>query len=207
METNINRSENAMRDEKLVIAACSGDDTAFSQLMNLYKDAIHFMLLKMVNYKIDVDDLVIESFAKAFTNIHQYNNQFAFSTWLYNIAVNQAIDHMRKKRVITVPLESTPETDGWIGIGYDITLKASADNPEEALIRKQNAVLLRKSVACLKPKYRKILEMHYFNEYSYIEIAEKLKLPLDTVKVQLYRSRELLIEHLKSNEIRRMDIS
>ena len=207
METNINRSENAMRDEKLVVAARMGDDTAFSQLMKLYKDAIHYRLLKMVDYKIDVEDLVIESFGKAFTNIHQYKNQFAFSTWLYNIAVNQAIDHMRKKRIITVPIESAPENDGWIGIGFDYNLKTATDNPEEALIRKQNAVLLRKSVACLKPKYRRILEMHYFNEYSYIEIAEKLKLPLDTVKVQLYRSRELLFEHLKSNDIRRMDIS
>ncbi len=207
METNINRSENAMRDEKLVLAARLGDDSAFSQLMNLYKDAIHFRLLKMVDYKIDVEDLVIESFGKAFINIHQYNNQFAFSTWLYNIAVNQAIDHMRKKRVITVPLESTHEIDGWIGMGYDYNLKTAADNPEEALIRKQNAVLLRKSVSCLKPRYRTILEMHYFNEYSYIEIAEKLNLPLDTVKVQLFRSRELLFEYLKSNDISRIDIS
>lgn len=207
METNINRSENAVRDEKLVVAALLGDDTAFSQLMKLYKEAIRYKLLKMVDYKIDVEDIVIESFGKAFTNIHQYNNQFAFSTWLYNIAVNQAIDHMRKKKVITVPLESAAENDGWIGIGHDTNLKAAADNPEEALIRKQNAVLLRKSVAGLKTKYRTILEMHYFSEYSYIEIAEKLKLPLDTVKVQLYRSRELLFEHLKSNDIRRMDIS
>jgi len=201
METNSNLTENARQDAGLVMAARSGDEKAFSKLMSRYKDAIYFRLLKMVDYKIDAEELTIETFGKAFTNIHQYESQFAFSTWLYSIASNNALDHLRKKRIPTVPLESKFENGEWIRVEYDENLKTSSDNPEEALIKKQNAMLLRKTISSLKPKYRKILEMRYFKEYSYNEIAEALNLPMDTVKVHLYRSREILLELLKSNDI------
>ncbi|NEW82159.1 MAG: sigma-70 family RNA polymerase sigma factor [Mariniphaga sp.] len=201
MNTNTNFTENARQDAGLVMAARSGDEKAFSKLMSRYKDAIYFRLLKMVDYKIDAEELTIETFEKAFTRLHQYEADFAFSTWLYSIAFNHALDHLRKKRIITVPLESKFENGEWIRAEYDDNLKTYSDNPEEELIKKQNAILLRKTISCLKPKYQKIIEMRYFKEYSYSEIAEELNLPLVTVKVHLYRSREMLLELLKSNDI------
>ena len=201
MRANINHTENALKDAMLVVSARSGDEKAFSELMNRYKDAIYFRLLKMVNYKIDAEELMIEAFGKAFTNINQYETQFAFSTWLYSIASNLALDHMRKKRLNTVSLSCSLIDDQWIEIENDFNLQSSTDNPEEALIKKQNALILRKSISCLKPRYRKILEMRYFKEFTYNEIAQELNLPLDTVKVHLYRSREILFELLKSNDI------
>jgi len=199
MKTDTNLTENARRDASLVIAARSGDEKAYAQLMNRYKDAIYFRLLKMVDYKSDAEELTIETFGKAFTNIHQYESQFAFSTWLYSIAFNHALDHLRKKRINTIPLESTLENDEWIGLEYNYNLRSMSDDPEEALIKKQNALFLHKSISCLKPKYRTILEMRYFKEYTYKEIAKELNLPMVTVKVQLYRSREILFEILKRN--------
>ena len=201
MRANINHTENALHDAMLVVSARSGDEKAFSELMNRYKYSIYFRLLKMVNYKIDAEELMIEAFGKAFTNINQYETQFAFSTWLYSIASNLALDHMRKKRLNTVSLSSSLIDDQWIEIENDFNLQSSTDNPEEALIKKQNALILRKSISCLKPRYRKILEMRYFKEFTYNEIAQELNLPLDTVKVHLYRSREILFELLKSNDI------
>jgi RNA polymerase sigma factor (sigma-70 family) len=201
MEINPNLSENARRDVDLVIAARSGDQKAFAQLMKRYKEAIFFMLLKMVNNKTDAEDLAIEAFGKAFTNIHQYEPQFAFSTWLFRIASNNAIDHLRKKRAVTVPLEPVVGNDKSIGIEYNYNLRTDADSPDEAFIKEQNAKLLRKAVATLKPRYRTLLELRYFKEYSYSEIAEELDLPLGTVKVQLFRARELLFELLKNTEI------
>lgn len=206
METNSNLTENARHDADLVMAARSGDEKAFSKLMSRYKDAIYFKLLKMVDHKIDAEELTIETFGKAFINIHQYESQFAFSTWLYSIAFNHALDHLRKKRIITVPLESKFENGEWIRVEYDDNLRTSSDNPEEELIKKQNAILLHKIISCLKPKYRKILEMRYFKEYSYNEISDELNLPLITVKVHLYRSREILHALLKSNDIARWNI-
>lgn len=201
MEINPNLSDNARHDVDLVVAASSGDQKAYAQLMRRYKDAIYFMLLKMVNNKTDAEDLAIEAFGKAFTNIHQYEPQFAFSTWLFRIASNNAIDHLRKKRAVTVPLEPVVGNDKTIGIEYNYNIKVEADDPEEKFIKDQNAKILRKAVDSLKPRYRTLLELRYFKEYSYSEIAEELNLPLGTVKVQLFRSREMLFDLLKNTEI------
>ena len=201
MEINPNLSDNAKRDAELIVAARAGVENAFSQLMMRYKDAIYFMLLRMVKNKLDAEELTNEAFGKAFININQYEPQFAFSTWLFCIASNNAIDHLRKKRITTVPLEPAVRIDKNVGIEYNYFVKTSSDNPEEALIKEQNAKLLRKSVSTLKPRYRTLLEMRYFLEYSYAEIAKELNLPLGTVKVQLFRSREILFDLLKNNEI------
>lgn len=201
MDINPNLSENAKHDAELIIAARSGVEKAFAQLMKRYKEAIYFMLLKMVHNKTDAEDLTIEAFEKAFINIHQYEPQFAFSTWLFCIASNNAIDHLRKKRVVSVPYEASAGNDKNVGIDYCFNLHANSDNPEDEFIKKQNARLLRKAVSALKPRYRTLLEMRYFKEYSYSEICAELNLPLGTVKVQLFRSREMLYDLLKNTEI------
>lgn len=201
MEINQAPSGNAKRDIELVEAARKGSEKAYADLMRRYKDTIYFMLLKMVNNRTDAEDLTIEAFGKAFTNIHQYTPQYAFSTWLFRIASNNAIDFMRKKRAVTVPLEQTSSGDRNVSGEYNYNARAEGHNPEESIIRDQNSLILRKMVAKLKPRYRKLLELRYFQEYSYDEIAKELDLPLGTVKVQLFRSREMLFELLKNNEI------
>ncbi len=201
MEISPNLSENARHDFELVLAARSGNEKAFAQLLKRYKDAIYFMLLKMVYNKEDAEDLTIEAFGKAFANISQYEPQFAFSTWLFRIASNNAIDHLRKKRVNTVPLDTSTGRDSHTGIDYNYNVPSESDNPEDSVIKTQNATVLRKAVSMLKPRYRTLLELRYFNEYSYSEIAEELNLPLGTVKVQLFRSREMLLEIIKKTEI------
>ncbi len=201
MEINPYFSENARHDAELITAARAGVENAFARLMKRYKDAIYFMLLKMVNNKTDAEDLTIEAFGKAFINIHQYEPRYAFSTWLFSIASNNAIDHLRKKRIAIVPLEPLMENEVNIGIEYNANIQNDDDNPEEAFIRKQNALLLRTAISTLKPRYKTLIEMRYLKEYSYSEISEKLNLPLGTVKVQLFRSREILFDLLKNNEI------
>ncbi len=201
MEINPNLSGNARHDIELVIAARDGDEKAFVSLMRRYKDTIYYMLLKMVNNKTDAEDLTIEAFGKAFINIHQYTPQFAFSTWLFRIASNNAIDFMRKKRAVTIPLEISNSADKNHNLERNISVREDTDTPEESYIRGQKAKILRKIVAKLKPRYRNLLELRYFKEYSYEEIAEELNLPLGTVKVQLFRSREMLFDLLKNTEL------
>jgi RNA polymerase sigma-70 factor (ECF subfamily) len=201
MEINPSLSGNARHDVELVMAAREGDEKAFVALMRRYKDTIYFMLLKMVNNKTDAEDLTIEAFGKAFVNIHQYAPQFAFSTWLFRIASNNAIDFMRKKRAITIPLETSNATEKSYKIDRNINVREDTDTPEESYIRGQKAKILRKIVAKLKPRYRTLLELRYFKEYTYEEIAKELNLPLGTVKVQLFRSREMLFDLLKDTEL------
>jgi RNA polymerase sigma-70 factor (ECF subfamily) len=200
MEINPNLSSNAKRDIKLVNLAREGDEKAFSMLLNRYKDAIYYMLLKMVNNRNDAEDLTIEAFGKAFTNLYQYSPQFAFSTWLFRIASNNGVDFLRKKKSKTVSFENNNGGSNREN-GYGSMIKSDSLTPEESYIRKQRAVILRKIISKLKPRYRTLVELRYFKEYSYEEISKELNLPLGTVKVQLFRSREMLFNLLKNTGV------
>lgn len=178
----------------LVTRAVSGDQKAFAELMDRYRDSIFFMLLKMVNNSDDADDLTIEAFGKAFKNIEKYSPEFAFSTWLFKIASNNCIDFLRKKRGIMVPLENTDD-DGNV---FQSSIADKGLSPEETFIKAQKAQILRSIVESLKPRYRSLIELRYFKEFSYMEIAAELDLPIGTVKAQLFRARELLLNILKN---------
>ncbi|MEJ5265537.1 MAG: sigma-70 family RNA polymerase sigma factor [Bacteroidales bacterium] len=195
MEVSPNLSEKALQDLQLVKRALAGDQRAYADLLSKYKDAIYFMLLKMVNNQDDAEDLTIEAFGKAFKNLHQYTPNFAFSTWLFKIATNNCIDFIRKQRGgKTVPIEQTTEDKEEI----IIPIRTEDLNPEENLITQQKINMMREIVNKLKPRYRKLIELRYFEELSYEEIAEKLELPIGTVKAQLFRARELLYNILKN---------
>src|SRR5205823_10316037 len=111
MEVNPNLSEKAQVDFKLVGQAIGGDQKAYAELLNRYKDSIYFMLLKMVNNRDDADDLTIEAFGKAFKSLHQYTPDYAFSTWLFKIATNNCIDFIRRKRKDTISIDKSFESD------------------------------------------------------------------------------------------------
>ena len=202
MELNPNLSDKAQQDFALVESALKGDEKAFAKLLSKYKDAIYFMLLKMVNNKSDAEDLTIEAFGKAFKNLHQYSPSYAFSTWLFKIASNNCIDFLRKKKGVHVSIESNPDSND---NEQTVRLKSKDPNPEEKLIRIQKAILLRRIVHKLKPRYRTLVELRYFREFSYEEIAKELDLPLGTVKAQLFRAREMLFKMIESTEIGRKD--
>mgnify|MGYP000918392500 FL=1 len=200
MEVNPNLSEKAKYDLELVARANNGDQKAYAELMTRYKDAIYFMLLKMINNKTDAEDLTIEAFGKAFKNLSQYSPHYAFSTWLFKIASNNCIDYLRKKRsnVISIDRNFVDEKD----TEPQVQLRDETPDPEENLIKSQKAVLMRTIVQKLKPRYRTLIELRYFKEYSYEEISEELGLPLGTVKAQLFRARELLYNTLKNSEVK-----
>jgi len=196
MELNPNLSEKAKHDYKLVKLAIDGDERSYAELLDRYKDAIYYMLLKMVNNKNDAEDLTIEAFGKAFKNIEQYTPNYAFSTWLFKIATNNCIDFIRKRKANIVSIDQTDE-------GNEITpppLQSSTLDPEEDMIKNQKVDLMRNVVNKLKPRYRNLIKLRYFKEYSYEEIAQELDLPLGTVKAQLFRARELLFNILKNKD-------
>ena len=190
-------SSKAQLDIELVQQAVVGNQRAYAELMERYKDAIYFMLLKMVNNSADAEDLTIEAFGKAFKNIRQYTANFAFSTWLFKIASNNAIDFMRKKKLNNVSIDDTLRDTDTI----PINIRSEQPTPEENMISEQKVMMLRNIVAKLKPRYRKLVELRYFYEYSYEEISAEMGLPIGTVKAQLFRARELLQNILKENKI------
>lgn len=194
----IKLSEKALQDYELVQKALQGDEKAFARLLSRYKDTIYFMLLKMLNNRSDAEDLTLEAFGKAFKNLHQYSPTYAFSTWLFKIASNNCIDFLRKKKGVTISIENDSEQ---LEMSETARLKSKDLNPEERLIRKQKAILLHKVVRRLKPHYQTLVELRYFNELSYEEIAQELQLPLGTVKAQLFRARQMLFKLIESTEM------
>ena len=191
-------SDKAQQDYKLVQQAIKGDQQAYAALMERYRDSIYFLLLKMVNNKDDADDLTIEAFGKAFKNLKQYTPNFAFSTWLFKIASNNCIDFIRRKKKRTLSIDRRQESDD--GMETTIHLKSDMLDPEEKFVKKQKIKLLRDIVKKLKPRYRELVELRYFQELSYEEIAQQLDIPLGTVKAQLFRAREFLQGILKNVE-------
>lgn len=196
-ELENNLSEKAVYDYALIRSALDrADQKAYAELMGRYRDSVYFMLLKMVNNKDDADDLTIEAFGKAFKRLHQYTPNYAFSTWLFKIASNNCIDFIRRKKMVTFSIDKTFENEEGSEMSMDI--KAESLNPEENMVKKQKVKHMREVVEKLKPRYRVLVEMRYFEELSYEEIAEKLELPLGTVKAQLFRAREFLANILKN---------
>jgi len=195
---NSDLSNRAKMDLELVLLAKEGDQDAFAKLLGRYWDSIFFMLLKMVHNKDDAEDLTIEAFGKAFRNLKNYTPEFAFSTWLFKIANNNAIDFIRRQKGKTVPIDNqgkNPEEES------QIQLQSNVMDPEEELIRKQKAILMKEVVDQLKPRYSKLVNLRFYREFSYEEIAKELELPIGTVKAQLFRAKELLYTILKNKEI------
>lgn len=188
MELTNGLSDKARDDLRLVELASKGNEKAFASLMNRYRDSIYFMLLKMVNNTSDAEDLTIEAFGKAFHNLDSFTPEFAFSTWLFKIATNNCIDFIRKKRTSPVPIDQLADDLDNI----TVNIQSDLPDPEETLINDQKIAVLREIVNQLKPRYRKLIELRYYKEYSYEEIATELNLPIGTVKAQLYRAKSLL---------------
>ncbi len=193
------QNEKAQRDYQLVLAARDkGDQRAYADLMRFYKEPVYMMLLRMTHNPTDADDLTIETFGKAFCQLHTYTPTNTFATWLFAIASNSGIDYIRRRRLEMVSLNAMSVRDA--DDAFEYPLPSEDANPEEALIATQRGELLREVVGQLKPRYRTIVRMRYFEELSYDEIAERLKLPLGTVKIQLRRARMLLAQILQSHK-------
>ena len=199
MEVAPKLTDKALRDYKLVrLAVEKGDQKAYAALMKHYRDALYFMLLKMTNNPADADDLAIEAFSKAFNKLDQYTPDFAFSTWLFRIATNNCIDFLRRSKKGGQPSEVGSDSQGENDQPDDIP--SLTPDPEESLIKSQQVKMMRAVVEKLKPHYRTLVELRYYKEYSYEEIATELNLPPGTVKAQLFRARELLYNILKHSE-------
>jgi RNA polymerase sigma-70 factor (ECF subfamily) len=190
-------SPKAKHDYKLVRRAVDdGEQSAYAELMERYRESIYYMLLKMVNNPDDAEDLMIEAFGKAFKRLNQYHPSYAFSTWMFKIASNNCIDFIRKERKKrTMSIDTGMTNDEGENVTYDI--ESEGRDPEEEIIRDQKMEAMREVVEKLKPRYRQLVVLRYFKEYSYDEIAKELDLPLGTVKAQLFRAREFLANLMK----------
>lgn len=198
MELDLPQSSKARKDVDLVKEALvDGNQKAYAQLMNNHWGSVYDMLFKMTNDGNLANDLTIEAFTKAFKSLHLYTPRHAFSSWLFKIASNNCIDYLRKKKLHTYSIDDPQEMQD----GYNVEREypSHQPDPEEHIIRKQKALIMQDIIQSLKPHYSQLITLRYFDELSYEEIATELNLPLGTIKVQLFRAKELLYNILKNS--------
>ena len=175
-------------DQQLVERALDGDTVAFEHLFNRYRDAIYRLFVQRLGGVNDADDLLQETFIKVYINLHRYNAEYTFGQWAYTIARNTFIDFVRRRQD---------------GLSIDDRFAApasSAPTPEERFINLQQRTQIEHYLERLTPRYRQLVRMRFFEEYSYEEIAAKLALPLGTVKTQIHRAREQMCRMISEGE-------
>ncbi len=196
MDVAQNLTPKGQRDYAYIQRALKNNDQqAYECLLNQYRDAVYFLMLRMTRNHDDAEDLTMEAFGKAFSKLHQYTPEYGFSTWLFRIAANNAIDFKRRMRIKQVSMEGASDSSSG-SINY---IADKDPDPENKLILDQQVKLMRQLIGKLRPRYRSLIELRYFDELSYEEIAQRLGLPLGTVKAQLFRAREFLLQFVRDS--------
>ncbi len=172
--------------------AKEGNQKSFNYLLDTYWNDVYGFLLKRTQDEYDAEDITIQAFSRAFDKIVSYNESYSFSTWLIQIAKNLHIDSLRKKNTSVVSKTSTEEEDTIYKIPDD------TPTPEDRLITEQNLAQLLQYIKQLKPHYQEVINLRYFQELSYKEIAAIIDEPINNVKVKLLRARKLLAEIIKN---------
>ncbi len=172
--------------------AKKGDQTAFTFLLNYYWSEVYSFMLKRTENETDAEDITIETFSKAFDKIATYNPEFQFNTWLISIAKNVHIDMLRKKKSgLFIEITDKEEQKAY-------NIADTSPSKEDELITEQNLSQLLQYIKELKPHYQEVIQLRYFQEMSYQEIADKIDEPLSNVKVKLIRAKKLLAEIIKN---------
>lgn len=179
----------------LIGRALDGDQRAYTELTRRFSAAVFQIVFKIVRDRETAADLVQETFMKAFSSLASYRSEFRFSTWLYKIAANSSIDHLRKKRIQALSLDRKIETkDGSV----EIEIPDYSYHPGRTLERKEQRNFIEEAINSLPAKYREVIVYRHKEDKSYEEIADQLNIPVGTVKARIFRARELLKKKLKN---------
>ncbi|MFR9620374.1 MAG: sigma-70 family RNA polymerase sigma factor [Rikenellaceae bacterium] len=178
-------------DPLLVEWALEGDNTAFEFLVTRYKESIQRLLLARINSKNEQDaqDILQESFIKVYVNLHRYDAKYTFGQWLYTIVRNTMVDFQRK-RTDTLSLDDQHANPP----------EEHSPNPEQSIINRQKRSQIELGIAQLKPAQQELFRMRFIEEYTYEEIAEKLNMPLGSVKTNIYRTRAIMCQFITDHE-------
>ena len=186
-------------DDLIIIrSVLSGDSSQFALLWQKYNKQIFASVLKIVRSIDDADDIVQDTFLKAFNALHSYNQTFPFPAWLYKIASNTCIDYFRRKRIRPISIENINRDGGDI---YDIISDKSTPI-DVNIINNETKEELLKAVEQLPLRYKQCIQLRHFEELSYEEISIKMDLPLGTVKITLFRARKMLLNMLSNKDLK-----
>ena len=185
-------------DQQLVRLALEGDDTAFEYLFNRYRDAILRLLTQRAGSSDDAEDLLQETFMKAFVNINRYNPRYDFGAWICTIAKNSFVDFNRSRQTKALDPKQNLPLDGHFSTAQ--SSMPTPETPEESIIHAQQRAQIDRYISLLPENYRILFQLRFLDEYSYEEIAEKLSMKLGTVKTQIFRIRAKMCRMVTEGE-------
>ena len=188
-------------DQEVVAIARRKDDAACRELVRRYERPIFSLIYRMVRNRELAEDLAQETFIKALNALESYRPEYKFSSWLFKIANNAAIDHLRKRELDTLSLEGSPHADTpQLVEATALQIGEKAETALEAVEHKELGGEIERAIAKLRPEYRTCILLRHVEGRAYEEIAEILNLPLGTVKTYIHRARNELriaLAHLK----------
>ncbi len=188
-------SERQLEDKSLVRRARGGEQRAYSELVKRHKRGIERLIRPICRNATtdEVEDLVQEAFTKAFLHLNSYSEEYAFSTWLYRIATNHAIDHLRRKKLSVFSISAPPGGgDKGDDESKDFEITDSSWIPEQLMLSEERTQIIENAIDQLPENYKKIIKLRHNDDMEYDEIAKVLNLPMGTVKVHLHRARAAL---------------
>lgn len=180
----------SMSDTALVELVLNGDQDVFSVLVERYKDAVQNLAYRMLGNATEAEDITQETFVRAYTQLGTYKPVHKFSTWLLSIASHLAIDQLRRRRFLALPLEDVPFLEWIVDVGM---------SPEQSALQGEQQDEIQKYLQMLPSKYRAVIVLRYWHDFSYEEIARALSLTQPLVKARLHRARELLARYMQKN--------
>ncbi len=189
------RSDSRKEDIRLINQALRGNQSAYQSLMKKYKTTISHLLSRIIQDPDEIQDVVQEVFINTFKSLKSYKKEYSFFSWIYKIALNKGIDYLRKKKFQTISIDKPIDTND---SNYHYEIPDSSYEPDKYIIAAQRSALIEEAINMLPLKYKKVIIMRHQEEKEYSEIAEELKLPIGTVKVHIFRARELLNKYLKN---------
>ncbi|HRN52718.1 MAG TPA: sigma-70 family RNA polymerase sigma factor [Gemmatimonadaceae bacterium] len=188
-------------DADVVSLAQRGNEGAFRELIRRYERPVFSLIYRMVRDSAAAEDLAQDSFIKVLNHLDKYRPEFKFSSWLFKIANNVAIDFLRKRQLDTISIDGSPHASTAAEVeATSIELSDSAESPLDELASRELGAIIEQAIAQLRPEYRNCIMLRHVEGRSYEEIAATLDLPLGTVKTYIHRARHQLreaLEHLR----------
>lgn len=194
-------SAKQLEDKALVQRARSGDQLAYNELVKRHKHGVERLIRPMVRSASsdEVEDLVQEALTKAMLHLNSYSEEYAFSTWLYRIATNHAIDYLRRRKLNAFSISAPPTSlaGKHEDEGKEYEISDTSWVPDDVMLTGERTSLIEQAIDQLPENYRRIIRLRHNDDMEYEEIARVLKLPMGTVKVHLHRARAALARMLE----------
>jgi RNA polymerase sigma-70 factor (ECF subfamily) len=182
-----------LSDPEVVTLARKGSEAAYRELLSRYERPVFSLVFRMVRDRETAEDLSQETFIKVLNNLDRYSPEFKFSSWLFKIANNLTIDHLRRRRVDTISIEGAPDAvTAESAKATSIAVVSASESPLEELESRELGAAIERAIGKLRPEYRACIMLRHVEDKSYEEIAEIVKLPLGTVKTYIHRARHEL---------------